>query len=454
MREEKDSLGKVLIDEKSPWGSQTQRSLLFFGIGNQKMPIEIIKALLWIKKVAAESNAELGVLDKEKAVAISEIVSELVESDLEPFFPLSLWQTGSGTQSNMNTNEVIANLANEKQGNPYGSKFPIHPNDDVNRSQSSNDVFPTAIHIAVTKYFYDELLPALELLVTTLEEKAEIWADVQKVGRTHMMDAVPISLGKEFSSYAFEVQKGVERAIYAAQELLDLAIGGTAVGSGLNTPFGFKELFVQKLSEYKGLSYRNSSNLYAKLAFHGDLLFFHGALKTLACALMKISNDIRLMGSGPRAGLSELFLPENEPGSSIMPGKVNPTQVEALNMVAAYIMGNDTSLTIAASQGQFELNVFKPFIAYVVLETMHLLRDSVSSFVKNCLVGLEPNYARLEEYNRESIMVATALNPILGYDKVAQIVKKAIHENMGIKEACVELGFLSSEEFDKYTHAT
>jgi fumarate hydratase class II len=449
-RIEYDTLGEVSVPEDKLWGAQTQRSLQNFKIGGHRMPKEVIYALAIAKKAAALTNADLGILPQEKAHLIAEVCDEILSGALDEHFPLVVWQTGSGTQTNMNLNEVIANRANQKLGQPLGTKKPIHPNDDVNKSQSSNDVFPTAMHIAAYLAVRDRLLPALDKLAQALKEKAEAYHAIIKVGRTHLMDAVPMRLGQEFSGYHHQVvtaKVDIERTL---DEVRQLALGGTAVGTGLNAPKDFAEKVAAKIAELTGAPFVTAPNKFAALATHDPLVSLSGALKRTAVALMKIANDIRLLGSGPRAGLAELNLPENEPGSSIMPGKVNPTQSEAMTMVCCQVIGNDTAITCGAFQGHLELNVFKPLIIHNLIESIRLLADACHSFTDNCVVGIAPNLPAIERHLERSLMMVTALNPVIGYEKAAKIAQKAHKEDKTLKEAAVELGYLTAEEFDKY----
>lgn len=449
-RIEYDTLGKVQVPADKLWGAQTQRSLQNFRIGGHRMPKEVIYALAIAKKAAALTNAELGVLPPDKAKIIAEVCDEILSGQWDDHFPLVVWQTGSGTQTNMNLNEVIANRANQKLGEPLGTKKPIHPNDDVNRSQSSNDVFPTAMHIAAYLAVRDKLLPALEKLEQALDEKSQAFFDIIKVGRTHLMDAVPIRLGQEFSGYRQQIAEARAAIVQTLPEIAQLALGGTAVGTGLNTPKGFAEKVAAKIAQLTGAPFTSAPNKFSALATHDALVALSGALKRTAVALMKIANDIRLLGSGPRAGLAELNLPENEPGSSIMPGKVNPTQSEAMTMVCCQVIGNDAAITCGAFQGHLELNVFKPLIIHNVLESIRLLSDACHSFTDNCIVGITPNHPAISRHLERSLMLVTALNPIIGYEKAAKIAQKAHKEDKTLKEAAIELGYLSAEEFDKY----
>jgi fumarate hydratase class II len=449
-RIEYDTLGEVQVPADKLWGAQTQRSLQNFKIGGHRMPREVIYALAIAKKAAALTNAELGVLPEDKAQIIAEVCDEILSGALDEHFPLVVWQTGSGTQTNMNLNEVIANRANQKLGQPLGTKKPIHPNDDVNKSQSSNDVFPTAMHIAAYLSVRDRLLPALDKLATALQDKANAFMPIIKVGRTHLMDAVPMRLGQEFSGYAHQVRTAKQDVERTLEEVRELPLGGTAVGTGLNAPKGFAEKVAAKIAELTGAPFITAPNKFAALATHDPLVSLSGALKRTAVALMKIANDIRLLGSGPRAGLAELNLPENEPGSSIMPGKVNPTQSEAMTMVCCQVIGNDTAITCGAFQGHLELNVFKPLIIHNLLESIRLLADACHSFTDNCVVGIEPNLPAIHRHLERSLMMVTALNPIIGYEKAAKIAQKAHKEDKTLKEAAIELGYLSAEEFDAY----
>jgi len=449
-RIEYDTLGEVQVPADKLWGAQTQRSLQNFKIGGHRMPREVIYALAIAKKAAALTNAELGVLPEDKAQIIAEVCDEILSGALDEHFPLVVWQTGSGTQTNMNLNEVIANRANQKLGQPLGTKKPIHPNDDVNKSQSSNDVFPTAMHIAAYLSVRDRLLPALDKLATALQDKANAFMPIIKVGRTHLMDAVPMRLGQEFSGYAHQVRTAKQDVERTLEEVRELPLGGTAVGTGLNAPKGFAEKVAAKIAELTGAPFITAPNKFAALATHDPLVSLSGALKRTAVALMKIANDIRLLGSGPRAGLAELNLPENEPGSSIMPGKVNPTQSEAMTMVCCQVIGNDAAITCGAFQGHLELNVFKPLIIHNLLESIRLLADACHSFTDNCVVGIEPNLPAIHRHLERSLMMVTALNPIIGYEKAAKIAQKAHKEDKTLKEAAIELGYLSAEEFDAY----
>jgi len=444
VRVESDSMGTIEVPADRYWGAQTQRSLHHFAIGHDVMPRELIRAIGILKKAAALTNRELGKLAAEKADAIVRAADEVIEGKLDGHFPLRIWQTGSGTQTNMNANEVIGNRAAESSG---GEK--IHPNDHVNMSQSSNDTFPTAMHIAAVEEIHRSLLPAVGKLRDALDAKAKEFADIVKIGRTHLMDAVPLTLGQEFSGYVAQLDDDAKRIQSVLPSLYELALGGTAVGTGLNTHPRFAELSAKKIAELTGLPFVTAPNKFAALASHDALVMASGALRTLAVSLMKIANDVRWLGSGPRAGLAELILPANEPGSSIMPGKVNPTQTESLTMVCVQVMGNDTAIAIAGSQGNFELNVFKPLIIHNFLHSVRLLSDAASMFTIHCVAGIEPNRAQIDRYVKNSLMLVTALNPKIGYDKAAKVAKKAYQENISLREASLSLGFLTGEEFDE-----
>lgn len=447
-RIEKDSLGEVSVPSNKYWGAQTERSRLNFRIGGHPMPIELIQALAIVKKASAIVNEELGILSSEKKKNICEVCDEIIAGKLDEHFPLVVWQTGSGTQTNMNLNEVISNRGIEKMGGKMGSKTPLHPNDDVNMSQSSNDVFPTAMHIATVLLIEKLLLPNLKNLQNTLDSKAKQFKDIVKVGRTHLMDATPVTLGNEFSGYASQLQHG-ERAIRnALAGLSEIALGGTAVGTGINCPKDFPKRVAQEISKITGFTFVSAPNKFEALAASDSIVEMSGSLKRLACSLRKISSDISWMGSGPRCGIGELILPANEPGSSIMPGKVNPTQCEAMSMVVAQVIGNDTAITYAGSQGNFELNVFRPVMIHNLIQSIHLLSDAMSSFNQNCIMGIEPNRERINEHLSRSLMLATALNKEIGYDKAAEIVKKAHKENLTLKEAALKLNYLTEERFD------
>ena len=448
-RIEKDSMGEVRVASDKYWGSQTQRSYENFRIGREVMPIEMIHALAIVKKGAAIVNAELGILAKEKKELICDVCDEIISGKLDAHFPLSVWQTGSGTQTNMNLNEVISNRAIEKMGGCMGSKSPIHPNDDVNKSQSSNDVFPTAMHISAVLEIRKRLLPHLSALYEGFEKKAREFSDIVKVGRTHLMDAAPVTLGQEFSGYAAQIKQAIHAIQSAIDPLYEIALGGTAVGTGLNAPKGFAQRAAEVISVLTGVPFITAPNKFAALAAHDGIVGMSGALRQTAVAYLKIANDIRWLASGPRCGIGEIFLPENEPGSSIMPGKVNPTQSEGMTMVAVQVMGNDTAISFAGSQGNFELNVFKPVMIYNLLQSIHLLGDMALSFTTKCLNGIKPNLKKISENLNNSLMLATALNTEIGYDKAAQIVKKAYHEDISLKEASIELGYLTAVRFDQ-----
>ncbi len=448
-RIERDSMGEIEVPANVYWGAQTQRSLIHFRIGEEKMPRDIIRAFGILKKACAIVNFELGLLSKEKMELIVQAADEVISGKLDSHFPLSVWQTGSGTQTNMNVNEVISNRAIEIAGGELGSKKPIHPNDDVNKSQSSNDTFPTAMHIAAAESINNLLLPAVASLRKTLKQKSEEFKDLIKIGRTHLMDAVPLTLGQEFSAYVQQLDNAIERIHLVLPGLYELAIGGTAVGTGLNTHPEFAERVAKKVAELTGLPFVSAPNKFEALAAHDALVFAHGALKTLAASLMKIANDIRWLASGPRCGLREITIPENEPGSSIMPGKVNPTQSEAMTMVAVQVFGNDVTINFAGSSGNFELNVFKPVIIYNFLQSVRLLSDTCTMFNQHCAIGIEPVKERLNYYVNNSLMLVTALNPYIGYDNAAKIAKYAYQNNTTLKEAAVKLGFLTEEKFDE-----
>jgi len=448
-RTETDTFGPLEVPADRYWGAQTERSRNNFRIGDELMPLPIIRALAIVKRAAAETNRELGSLDARRAKAIVEAAQEIIDGKLDDQFPLVVWQTGSGTQTNMNVNEVIANRANERLGSALGAKSPIHPNDHVNMSQSSNDCFPTAMHIAAAQEIVRRLIPALTHLHAALEAKTKAFARIVKIGRTHTQDATPLTLGQEFSGYAAQVKSGIARVRAGLKELYPLAQGGTAVGTGLNAKRQFAKLFAKKVAAITGLPFVSAPNKFEALASHGALAFAHGALNALAADLFKIANDIRLLGSGPRSGFGELLLPENEPGSSIMPGKVNPTQCEAMTMVCCRVFGNDTTIVTAASQGHFELNVYKPVIAYAVLQSIRLLADAAVSFTDHCVVGIRANEPRIRELMNNSLMLVTALAPRIGYDKAAKIAKTALANGTTLREEAIKLGFVSGEEFDR-----
>jgi fumarate hydratase class II len=448
-RTESDSHGAIEVPADRYWGAQTQRSLHHFAIGDDRMPREVIHAFGVLKKAAALANLELGLLPEDKARFVVQAADEIIAGTLDDHFPLSVWQTGSGTQTNMNVNEVIANRAAALAGTAPGRKHPVHPNDDVNLSQSSNDTFPTAMHIAAVEALERALVPAVRRLRDALAQKAREFADIVKIGRTHLMDAVPLTLGQEFSGYVAQLDADLERMSTVLPDLYELALGGTAVGTGLNAPAGFGELAARKIAELTGLPFVSARNKFAALASHDALVMASGALRTLAVSLMKIANDLRWLGSGPRAGLGELRLPANEPGSSIMPGKVNPTQCEAMTMVCVQVMGHDTAIAIAGSQGNFELNVFKPLIIYDFLHSTRLLTDACRQFTDHLVMGLEADRERIDELMRSSLMLVTALAPSIGYDKAAEVAHKAHHDHTSLREAAVELGYVTEEEFDQ-----
>ena len=447
-RIETDSMGPVEVARDRYWGAQTQRSLHHFSIAGDHMPVPVIRSIAVLKKAAALVNRDLGKLSDEHADLIVRAADEVIAGALDDHFPLYVWQTGSGTQTNMNVNEVISNRAIELAGGEVGSKKPIHPNDHVNMSQSSNDTFPTAMNIAAVEETRNELLPSVRALRDALARRAEEWAGIVKIGRTHLQDAVPLTLGQEFSGYVAQLDFAIERIESNVEGLYELAIGGTAVGTGLNTHPEFAERAAAKIRELTGIPFRSAANKFAALASHDDLVMASGALRVLAVALMKIANDIRWLASGPRAGLGELILPENEPGSSIMPGKVNPTQSEALTMVCVQVIGNDTAVGIAGSMGNFELNVFKPVMIFNYLHSVDMLTDACAGFREFCIDGLQPNRERIAEHVRDSLMVVTALNPVIGYDKAAQIAKKAHHEGTTLREAAISSGLVTAEQFD------
>ncbi|HEV1996053.1 MAG TPA: class II fumarate hydratase [Candidatus Acidoferrum sp.] len=447
-RTETDSMGSVQVPADLYYGAQTARSLVHFAIGKDTMPPELIPAFGILKKACALVNQELGKLSAEKARLISQAADEVIAGKLNDHFPLRVWQTGSGTQTNMNVNEVISNRAIELAGGVLGSKKPIHPNDDVNMSQSSNDTFPAAMSIAAATETSRRLLPAVKKLGDALNKKAREFAEIVKIGRTHLQDATPLTLGQEFSGWVSLLDRDVKRIEQALDGLYDLAIGGTAVGTGLNAPPEFGERAARKIAELSGLPFRSHPNKFAALSAHDEIVFASGALKTLAASLMKIANDVRWLASGPRCGLGELSLPENEPGSSIMPGKVNPTQCEAVTMVAVQVMGNDAAIGFAGSQGNFELNVFKPVMIFNYLHSVELLSDACASFVDHCVVGIEVNRKQIDFYVKNSLMLVTALSPKIGYDKAAKAAHTAHHENLSLREAVIKLGYLSGEEFD------
>ncbi|MBX7155487.1 MAG: class II fumarate hydratase [Candidatus Kapaibacterium sp.] len=448
VRIESDTMGQIEVPADVYYGAQTARSLIHFAIGIEKMPRELIRALGILKKAAALVNNDVGILPDDKRNLISQACDEVIAGNLDAHFPLSVWQTGSGTQTNMNTNEVISNRAIEIAGGELGSKKPIHPNDDVNKSQSSNDTYPTAMHIAAAEQVVHKLIPAVAKLRDTLAAKANDFKDIIKSGRTHLMDATPVTLGQEFSGYVQQLTMDIQRLEMVLGGLYELALGGTAVGTGLNTHPEFAERGAKKIAELTGLPFVSAPNKFESLAAHDALVFAHGALKTLACSLMKIANDIRWMASGPRCGLGELSIPENEPGSSIMPGKVNPTQSEAMTMVAAQVMGNDVAINFGGASGNFELNVFKPVIIYNFLQSVRLLADTCIMFEEHCAHGIEPNRDKLEYYNQNTLMLVTALNPHIGYDKAAKIAKHAHKTGGTLRQAAIDLEIMDGATFD------
>lgn len=451
-RIEKDTMGEVKVPADKYWGAQTERSRNNFRIGPESsMPLEVVYGFAYLKKAAAHTNNELGVLADEKKDLISAVCDEILEGKHDDQFPLVIWQTGSGTQSNMNTNEVIANRAHVLKGNELGQgeRF-IHPNDDVNKSQSSNDTYPTGMHIAVYKMVIENTIPGIEKLRDTLKEKAEKYHKVVKIGRTHLMDATPLTVGQEFSGYVSQLNHGLKALRNTLDHLSELALGGTAVGTGINTPSGYAELVSKKIAEFTGLPFRSAENKFEALASHDALVETHGALKQIAVSLMKIANDIRLLASGPRSGIGELIIPANEPGSSIMPGKVNPTQCEAMTMVCAQVMGNDVTVSVGGSNGHYELNVFKPVMAYNLLQSARLIGDACVSFNDHCAVGIEPNYAAIKEHLDNSLMLVTALNTKIGYEKAAKIAKTAHENGTTLKEEAINLGYLTEAEFDEW----
>lgn len=448
-RTETDSMGAIEVPADRYWGAQTQRSLIHFSIGHDIMPRELLRAIATLKQAAAAVNQELGFLPANKAKLIIQAAEEVISGKLDEHFPLSIWQTGSGTQTNMNANEVICNRAIAIAGGTLGSKDPIHPNDHVNMSQSSNDTFPTAMHIAAAEEINQQLIPMVTKLRDALAAKSEEFKDIVKIGRTHLMDAVPLTLGQEFSGYVTQLEQNLERIQGTLPHLYELAIGGTAVGTGLNTHPEFAVRVAAKIAELTGLPFVTAPNKFAALAAHDAIVMASGVLKTLACSLMKIANDLRWLGSGPRCGLGELILPANEPGSSIMPGKVNPTQCEAMTMVCVQVIGNDTAITVAGTQGNFELNVFKPVLIHNLLHSIRLLSGACSLFTDYLVVDIQPNREQIQHFLTNSLMLVTALNPHIGYDHSAKVAKKAYAEGTTLREACIELGFLTGEEFDR-----
>jgi fumarate hydratase class II len=449
IRTETDSMGAIDVPADRYWGAQTARSLHHFPIGDDRMPTSLIRAIGILKEASAQVNADLGKMTPEKSALVIAAAREVSEGKLDDHFPLSVWQTGSGTQSNMNANEVISNRAIELAGGVLGSKDPVHPNDDVNMSQSSNDTFPTAMHIAAVEEITHRLLPAIRHLRDALAAKSEAYASITKIGRTHLMDAVPLTLGQEFSGYVAQLDADLRRIEATLDDLYELAAGGTAVGTGLNTHAEFGTRVADAIAELTGLPFVTAPNKFAALAAHDALVSTSGALRVLAASLIKIADDLRWLGSGPRSGLGELNLPENEPGSSIMPGKVNPTQCEALTMVAVQVMGNDAAVGFAGSQGHFELNVFKPVIIHNLLESTRLLADAMNSFRENCVDGIEPNRDAITRHLNNSLMLVTALNQVIGYDAAAKVAKTAFEKNLTLKEAALQLGLITAEKFDE-----
>ena len=448
-RTETDSFGPIEVPADRYWAAQTQRSLQNFKIGWEKQPLPVVRALGIVKRAAAETNMALGKLDPKLAAAIIAAANEVIRGRLNDHFPLAVWQTGSGTQSNMNANEVISNRAIEMMGGVMGSKSPVHPNDHVNMSQSSNDTYPTAMHVAAAEEVVHRLIPALQTLRTALNDKAQAWAHIIKIGRTHTQDATPLTLGQEFSGYAQQVQNGLYRIEMSLPMLMQLAQGGTAVGTGLNAPVGFAEMVADKIAQITGLPFTTAPNKFEALAAHDAMVFTHGAMNTVAASLFKIANDIRFLGSGPRSGLGELSLPENEPGSSIMPGKVNPTQCEALTMVCAQVFGNQATMTFAGASGHFELNVFNPVMAYNFLQTVRLLADAANSFTTHCVVGIEPREDNIKAALDRSLMLVTALAPKIGYDAAAKIAKTAHKNGTTLRQEAVGGGYVTDAEFDE-----
>ena len=449
-RTERDTFGPIEVPADHLWGAQTQRSLQNFDISGERQPREIIKALAQVKRASATVNQALGLLDEKKAKAIVAAAQEVIDGLHPDEFPLVVWQTGSGTQSNMNMNEVVANRASELLGGERGEARLVHPNDDVNKSQSSNDVFPTASHVAAVDALTHKLLPAIDLLKTTLAQKAQAFDDIVKIGRTHLQDATPLTLGQEISGWVAQLEHGKQHVQQALPHLCELALGGTAVGTGLNAPKGYAEGVARELAHITGLPFVTSPNKFESLASQDGLVFAHGALKTLAASMNKIANDVRWLASGPRSGIGEISIPENEPGSSIMPGKVNPTQSEAVTMLAAQVMGNDVAINIGGMSGNFELNVYRPSVAYNFLQSVRLLADGIRSFNDHCAVGIEPNRERIAELVGNSLMLVTALNPHIGYDKAAFIAKKAHKEGTSLRAAAVASGYLTGEQFDQW----
>jgi len=451
-RIEKDTMGDVKVPAEKYWGAQTERSRNNFKIGPEaSMPLEVVHGFAFLKKAAAHTNCELGVLAEEKRDLISAVCDEILTGSLDDQFPLVVWQTGSGTQSNMNVNEVVANRAHVLAGNKLGEgKTFIHPNDDVNKSQSSNDTYPTGMHIAAYKMIIETTIPGVEQLRDTLKAKSEAFMNVVKIGRTHLMDATPLTLGQEFSGYVSQLNHGLKALRNTLEHLSELALGGTAVGTGINTPEGYSDLVARKIAEFTELPFISADNKFEALAAHDALVETHGALKQLSVSLNKIANDIRMLASGPRSGIGEITIPSNEPGSSIMPGKVNPTQCEAITMVCAQVMGNDVTISVAGAQGHYELNVFKPVMAYNLLQSARLIGDACVSFEENCAIGIEPNHKSIQQHLNNSLMLVTALNTKIGYEKAAKIAKTAHENGTTLKEESVNLGYLSAEEFDEW----
>lgn len=448
-RFETDSMGAIEVQDDKYWGAQSQRALQNFRIGTERMPREMIRAFGIAKKACALANMELGVLDRAIGDYVTKAADEVIEGKLDEHFPLVVWQTGSGTQTNMNVNEVISNRAIEIAGEKLGGKHPVHPNDHVNMSQSSNDIFPTAMHISAAESICHNLIPALEGLKGALDEKVVLFKDIVKIGRTHLQDATPLTLGQEFSGYAKQIEFGMERALGCLKNLYQLALGGTAVGTGLNAPVGFDVLGAQKIAEITGLPFETALNKFEGLAAHDAIVEASGATKVIACSLMKIANDIRWLASGPQCGIGEITIPANEPGSSMMPGKVNPTQCEALTMVVARVLGNDVTIAFAGSQGNFELNVFKPVMIYSLLQSVRLLSDVIVSFTDNLVLGIKANEQRINELLHKSLMLVTALSPFIGYDKAAEVAHKAFEEKTPLRDSALELGYVTAEEFDR-----
>jgi len=449
MRRESDSLGGVWVPADRYWGAETERSLAHFSIGNERLPGEVIRELALLKKAAALANLDLGRLTEDEVSLIVRAAEEVAEGKLDGNFPLPVWTSGSGTHFNMNVNEVVANRAIEMAGGTKGTKSPIHPNDHVNRSQSTNDIFPSAMYMATVRMIHERLVPMVRKLGNALDEKAQAWADIPKIGRTHMMDAVPMTLGQEFSGYAAMLDDDLGRIAGVLSDLYRLPVGGTAVGTGINAPGGFGEAAAGHLARITGLPFVSASNKFSRQGSHDSLVFASGLLKTVAVSLYKIANDIRLLGSGPRCGFQELMLPANEPGSSIMPGKVNPTQCEAMSMAAIQVMGYDAAVAFAGAGGSLEMNMYKPVLIFNILQSIRLIADSCGSFADFCVRGMEPNRAQIEDYLNRSLMLVTALSPVIGYDKAAQIAHLALREGLTLREAALKLSYVSGEEFDR-----